>query len=78
MRTLSTCSDESPRVQVQNRQFLHGGKRLHKQQRSQSIPLLEPLDKFGSFVKDENITDTKRPKPNRLRIRLVFKNDRLR
>ena len=41
-------------------------------------PLLEPLDKFGSFVNDIKITDETRPKPDRLRISLVFKNERLR
>ena len=50
---------------------------LRSHSSSMMNPFLEPLDKFGSFVDDEKITDETRPKPDRLRISLVFKNERL-
>ena len=49
----------------------------HRVQNSLSNPVLEPLDKFGSFVNDEQLISTKKPKPDRIRIRLVFKNEKL-
>ena len=75
---ISTNSDELPPTPVKMRQFLdESNMKGHRVQNSLSNPVLEPLDKFGSFVNDEQLISTKKPKPDRIRIRLVFKNEKL-